>query len=84
VTGTRQSRHGDDDWRRPFLTREWEVAGLWVSVAGEQDHHGDVTRWVHVGGEDQCTGSDRGHLIAALTDAGTLFDSLVRPQQSCE
>jgi hypothetical protein len=28
-------------------------------VAGEQGHHGKVTRWVHVGGDDQCTRSGR-------------------------
>ena len=67
---------GQDDWRRGFLTREWDVGGIWVSVAGEQDHHGTIRRWVHVGGEDRCTGSDRGRLIAALFDAGRLFDSL--------
>ena len=50
---------GERDWRRGFLIKEWDVAGIWVSVAGEQDHHGKVTRWVHVGGEDRCTGSDR-------------------------
>jgi hypothetical protein len=74
------SRHGDDDWRRPFLIKEWEIAGLWVSVAGEQDHHGKVTRWLHVGGHDQCTTSDRQDLIAALTAAGELLDSLVPPR----
>ena len=67
--------HGED-WRRHFLTREWEVAGLWVSVAGEQNHHGDVRRWMHVGGEDHCTTSDREQLIAALVQAGQLFDAV--------
>lgn len=68
--------HGDADWRRHFLIREWEIAGLWVSVAGEQNHHGEVRRWLHVGGEDQCTSSDRQRLITALIEAGRLLDSL--------
>lgn len=74
--------HGGNDWRRYFLTREWNVAGIWVSVAGEQRHHGDVERWMHVGGEDQCTGSDRRRLIEALRDAGRLLDSLVAMEES--
>ena len=59
-----------------LLTRAWEVAGIWVEVAGEQDHHGRITRWMHVGGEDQCDTSDRGLLITALTEAGALYDAL--------
>jgi hypothetical protein len=39
--------YGEDDWRRGFLVREWDVAAIWVSVAGEQDHHGTVSRWLH-------------------------------------
>ncbi len=74
--------HGGDDWRRHFLTREWNVEGIWVSVAGEQRHTGDFNRWLHVGGEDQCTGSDRRHLISALTDAGQLLDSLLSEENS--
>jgi hypothetical protein len=70
--------HGQDDWRRLFVIREWEIAGLWVSVAGEQDHHGNVTRWLHVGGDDQCRSSDRQRLILALVEAGRLLDSLIR------
>jgi hypothetical protein len=69
-------RHGENDWRRFFLTREWNISEVWVSVAGEQDHHGEVKRWLHVGGEDHCSTSDRRELIAALTDAGHLLDSL--------
>ena len=68
--------HGGEDWRRYFLTRDWDVNGIWVSVAGEQDHLGTVTRWMHVGGEDQCTASDRKHLIAVLLEAGQLLDRL--------
>jgi hypothetical protein len=68
--------HGGQDWRRYFLTREWDVNGIWVSVAGEQNHHGDVKRWMHVGGEDQCTTSDRQRLIAVLIEAGRLLDAL--------
>lgn len=68
--------HGGDSYRRYFLTREWNVAGIWVSVAGEQDHEGEITRWMHVGGEDQCSTSDRRQLIVALQEAGELFDSL--------
>jgi hypothetical protein len=69
-------RHGENDWRRYFLTREWDIAGIWVSVAGEQNHLGDVTRWMQVGGDDQCSTSDRRGLITALEDAGRLLDSL--------
>ena len=65
-----------DAWKRYFTVKEWNVAGLWVSVGGEQTQHGLVTRWLHVGGEDQCSTSDREELIAALVDAGKLFDSL--------
>lgn len=68
--------HGDDDWRRHFLTREWNLHGLSVRVAGQQDSHGDVTRWMHVGGEDHCTSSDRLGLITALVDAGELLHML--------
>jgi hypothetical protein len=68
--------HGDEDWRRVFLIREWEIEGIWVSVAGEQSHDGQVRRWLHVGGEDRCTSSDRQRLIAALVEAGRLLDSL--------
>jgi hypothetical protein len=69
-------KRGEHDWRRGFLVKEWEVAGLWVSVAGEQDHHGNVTRWVHVGGEDRCSASERRLLIAAVTRAGELLEEL--------
>jgi hypothetical protein len=68
--------HGDDDWRRYFQTREWHISGIWVSVAGEQDHHGNIKRWMHVGGEDECATSDRSQLIIALLEAGELLDSL--------
>lgn len=68
--------HGELDWRRYFLTREWEIAGLWISVAGEQNHHGEISRWMHVGGDDQCSTSDRRDLIAALIEAGQLLDGL--------
>src|ERR1700761_704065 len=70
--------HGQDDWRRQFVIREWEIAGLWVSVAGEPDHRGNVTRWMHVGGDDQCSSSDRQRLIVALVEGGRLLDSLNR------
>jgi hypothetical protein len=69
-------KRGEQDFRRGFLVKEWDVAGIWVSVAGEQDHRGKVTRWVHVGGDDRCAASDRRQLIAALTNAGHLLDSL--------
>lgn len=69
-------RHGDDEWRRGFLIREWEVAGLWVSVVGEQRRNGDIRRWMHIGGEDECNTSDRQQLIAAIREAGQLLDSL--------
>jgi hypothetical protein len=58
------------------MTREWDVSGFWVSLAGEQNHYGEVTRWMHVGGDDQCSTSDRGDLIAALLEAGQLLDTL--------
>ena len=70
--------HGGNDWRRHFVVREWNVGGLWVSVAGEQNHRGEVRRWLHVGGEDQCTTSDRHRLIAALVEAGQLLDAFGR------
>jgi hypothetical protein len=73
-------RHGVTEWRRRFLTREWEVAGIWISVVGEQNHRGEVTRWMHVGGEDRCTSSDGRQLIAALEAAGQLLDSLVKAE----
>ncbi len=66
----------DDDWRRFFITREWDVTGICVSVGGEQNHRGDVTRWMHVGGEDQCSTSQRSALISALLAAGSLLDAL--------
>jgi hypothetical protein len=72
--------HGDE-WRRHFLSREWNIAGVWISVAGEQNHRGRVSRWLHVGGEDRCTSSDRQRLIAALVDAGQLLDALNRAPQ---
>lgn len=67
---------GQDDYRRYFLTREWDVEGIWIEVAGEQNHLGEVTRWLHIGGEDQCGTSDRMRLIAVLVEAGELYDSL--------
>jgi hypothetical protein len=69
-------------WRRFFLVREWNIGGIWVSVAGEQTERGDVRRWMNVGGEDECKGSDRRTLIAALQDAGQLLDSLTAPTGS--
>ena len=68
--------HGAQDWRRYFLTRDWDVGGIFVTVGGEQNHHGDVVRWLHVGGSDQCEGSDRRALIDALVNAGDLLDRL--------
>ena len=68
--------HGADDWRRGFLVKEWEVGKIWVSVAGEQDHHGKVTPWLQVNGGDECTPFERRRLIAVLMSAGRLFDSL--------
>jgi hypothetical protein len=65
-----------DAWRRFFLVKEWNIGGIWVSVAGEQTEYGDVRRWMHVGGEDACRGSDRHTLIEALEEAGQLLDSL--------
>jgi hypothetical protein len=64
------------EWRRFFLVREWDIGGIWVSVAGEQNHRGHVRRWMHVGGEDECTSSDRRRLIGALEEAGRLLDAL--------
>ena len=68
--------HGGDDWRRHLIIREWAVGGIWVCVAGEQTHRGEVWRWLHVGGEDQCTAVHRKQLIAALAEAGDLLESL--------
>ena len=70
------SEHGEDDWRRYFLIREWQAADIWVEVAGEQDHHGQVTRWVHVDGEGQCDATQRVQLIEAITEAGQLYELL--------
>ena len=47
-----------------------------MCIAGEQTHSGEVWRWLHVGGEDQCTTSERKQLIAALVDAGAFLESL--------
>jgi hypothetical protein len=69
--------HGSQDWRRYFMTREWDVDGLWVSVGGEQNHLGQISRWLHVGGDDQSDSADRQELVAALTEAGHLLDGLV-------
>lgn len=68
--------HGGDDWRRRFLTREWDVSGMWMRVAGEQYHHGEVNRWLRVGGVDHCTAADRRNFAAALVDAGELLHML--------
>jgi hypothetical protein len=68
--------HREDDWRRGFLVREWDVGAIWVSVAGEQDHRGYVSRWLHVSGDDECTPPERRQLMAALSAAGELLDSL--------
>jgi hypothetical protein len=68
--------HGAQDWRRYFLTKDWDIGGIFVTVGGEQNHHGGVIRWLHVGGSDQCDGADRRDLIDALTDAGKLLDGL--------
>jgi hypothetical protein len=60
-----------------FLTvKRWQVASVCVSVSGEQTHRGEVTHWLHVGGEDQFNNSDRRPLMNSLTDAGKLLDSL--------
>jgi hypothetical protein len=69
-------RQGEDSWQRHVFVREWDVAGVWVSVAGEQHHLGEASVWLHVGGEDRCTGFDQRQLITALMEAGELLDSL--------
>jgi hypothetical protein len=69
-------QRGAEDWRRYFLTREWDVDGLLVSVGGEQNHLGEVSRWLHIGGDDHSDSSDRRQLIGALMDAGKLLDGL--------
>jgi hypothetical protein len=66
----------EDAWRRFFAIQEWNVGSICVSVAGEQTHHGNVTRWLQVGGEDKFTKSSRRHLMEALELAGQLLDSL--------
>ncbi|MBJ7340967.1 hypothetical protein [Mycolicibacterium sp.] len=73
--------HGVDDWRRGFLTWERDVAAISVTVAGEQNHHGEVTRWLHVSGDGECTARERQQLIATLATAGELFDSLMAPKR---
>lgn len=65
-----------DAWRRLFTVREWQVAGVMVTVSGEQTHRGDLALWIYVGGEDQFSASSHGPLLAALVQAGTLLDSL--------
>jgi hypothetical protein len=65
-----------DAWRRFFLTREWNIGDIWVSVAGEQTDDGELRRWMVVGGEDKFSSSDRRALIAAIEEAGRLLDSL--------
>ncbi|MET0704445.1 MAG: hypothetical protein ABWY93_32745 [Mycobacterium sp.] len=73
--------YGDDDARRYFLTREWRIGDIWVEVAGEQNHRGEVTRWVHVDGEDQLGPLGRVELIAAIVEAGQLYDTLLTPRE---
>ena len=48
----------------------------------EQTHHGQVTRWLYVGGEDTFTKSNRRQLMEALDHAGHLLDSLARQSAS--
>jgi hypothetical protein len=69
--------HSPEDWRRYFLTREWDVDGLCVSVGGEQNHLGKTSRWLHVGGDDHSDSSDRHELVDALKEAGRLLEELV-------
>jgi hypothetical protein len=68
--------HGDDDWRRYFLTRDWQVGDVWVEVSGEQDHHGGIVRRMHLVTEGDCSTADWPHLITALTEAQELFETL--------
>ena len=67
-----------DECRRFFAIQEWNVGSICVCVAGQQTHHGHVTRWLHVSGEDTFTKSTRRQLMEALKDAGHLLDSLAR------
>ena len=49
---------------------------------GEQNHHGDVTHWVYVGGEEQFTFSDLQIATDVLTEAQDLLASLGRQRDS--
>lgn len=50
-------------WTRLFTVREWEVAGMLVSVSGEQSQDGQSTCWVYVGGDQQLTEGDHRQLM---------------------
>jgi hypothetical protein len=70
------TEHGDGGWRRYFLTRDWQIGDVWVEVAGEQNHHGAISRWMHLVTEGDCSTSDWPLLIAALVEAQQLFEAL--------
>jgi hypothetical protein len=78
VTDCEPWEWSEDSWRRLFTIREWQVAGVRITVSGEQTHRGDVTLWIYVGGEDQFSVSGHGPLLEALAQAGTLLGSLIR------
>jgi hypothetical protein len=68
----------DDDWRRFSTVKQWNIGSICVRVAGEQTHHGQVTRWLHVGGDDNFTKSNRRHLMEPLDDAENLLHGIAR------
>jgi hypothetical protein len=66
----------DGAWTRLFTLREWQVGAISIAVSGEQNHHGALSSWLHLSGEDQLNGSDHQRLMEALADARRLLDSL--------
>jgi len=68
--------HGHGDWRRYFVTQEWDVGATFVSVGGEQNHHGEIRRWLHVVGEDHLDKADRLRLTEAMENGRRLLDGL--------
>jgi hypothetical protein len=67
----------DGEWTRLFTVREWQVDAVLIAVSGEQNQLGEIHCWLYVGGEDQFAGADRLSLMATLTEAGRLLDTLV-------
>ena len=63
-------------WRRFFVSREWQVGSVRVTVGGEQTHEGDVERWLRLCGDDELPASAQQELMQALADARALLASL--------